>query len=349
MSAQTDQRDGDEQRLLELTPGEGAPPAGEQVSLGAAIRRHRRLVLAPVALLLFLALCVGLLRTPTYTADTRLAVGGLSATDPVSLTGFADAAQQLAQTYSRSIQGDKVVAEVAQQTGQSQRQVRSHLAAATIPETPVFTVKGTSDSPGDAIELSRLASEALVAEADRATQEDPAQLLQEYRDAEIALDDAQRRVESVALTGGEALATARADVLAAEARAETVKTAYEASQRSGPVALQILQKADQASSDRLSRIQLMAFAAVLVGLLLGMALAVFRDSPLYQAYGKPMAARAKAAREVPLRPKARTPAGAERASVSRSRRRRKRALRKDRETRVDREQSPERSAQRARS
>ncbi len=347
MSAQTDQRGGDEQRLLELTPGNGAARAGEQNSLGASIRRHRRLVLAPVALLLFLALCVGLLRTPTYTAGTRLAVGGLSATDPVSLTGFADAAQQLAQTYSRSIQGDKVVAEVARQTGQSPRQVRSNLSAATVPETPVFTVEATSDSPDEAIELSRLASESLVAEADRATQDDPEQLLEEYRDAEIALDDARSQAESAALTGGEVLAEARAEVLAAEARAETVKTSYEASQRSGPVALQILQRADQAGSDRLSRIQLLAFVAVLVGLVLGMALAVFRDSPLYDTYWKPLAARAKAARR-PSRPRAGASPGAGRTAVSRSRRR-KRPLRQDREAPVDREGSQGRSAQRSQS
>ncbi len=286
MSIQADERH--DERLFDLPPstdGNGRDSArapGSNSSLGAAMRRHWRLVLAPVVGLLALALFVGLARTPTYTAGTRLAVGGLNATNPASLTGFADAAQQLAQTYSRSVQGDGVVGDVARRTNMSPQQVRSHLSAAPIPQTPVFTLAATSGSRGGAMQLSILASQALVGEVDRASQADPARLLDEYRTAELEREQVSKRVNALTATGGGALAAAQAELLAAEARATSLRNAYGVSQQSGTVPLQIIQRADQASSDRLSVLQLLAFVAVVLGLVLGMALALFRDSPFYE-------------------------------------------------------------------
>ena len=288
MGAQADQVDEREQRLFELGPSsDGFPPdsgraRGSDATFGAAMRRHPSFVLAPVLGLLFLALLSGLSRTPTYTASTRLAVGGLNATNPASFTGFADAAQQLAQTYSRSVQGDGVVGNVARRTKTSPGEVRSHLSAAPIPETPVFALTATSSSSDGAIHLSTLASQALVTEVDRASQADPARLLDEYRTAELEHEQVSRRVDSLSATGGGSLAAAQAELLAAEARATSLRNAYEASQESGAVPLQIIQKADRASSDRLSVLQIRAFVAVVVGLVLGMALALFRDSPFYE-------------------------------------------------------------------
>jgi capsular polysaccharide biosynthesis protein len=288
VSVQADEVDDREQRLFDLAPSaDGYPPdyrhaRGSGASLGAAMRRHPAFAFAPVLGLLVLALLAGLARTPTYTASTRLAVGGLNATNPASFTGFADAAQQLAQTYSRSVQGDGVVGNVAQHTKTSPGQVRSHLSAAPIPETPVFAVTATSSSSDGAIQLSKLASQALVTEVDRASQADPARLLDEYRTAELERQQVSHQVDTLSATGGAGLAAADAELLAAEARATSLRNAYEASQESGAVPLQIIQRADRASSDRMSVLQIRAFVAVVVGLVLGMALALFRDSPLYE-------------------------------------------------------------------
>jgi capsular polysaccharide biosynthesis protein len=245
------------------------------------MRRHPLLVLAPVGALLLIALLVGLARTATYTASARLAVGGLNSTNPASFTGFADAAQQLAQTYSRSVQGDGVVGTVAQTTGMSQSEVRSDLAAAPIPETAVFTLKATSGSEDDAVQLANLASQALVAEVEAANQANPTRLLQEYRTAELERQQLTNQVNARAANGGSGLAAAQAELLAAEARTTSLRNAYEASQQSGTVPLEIIEKADHASGDRSTRIQILAFIAVLVGLILGMALALFRDSAVY--------------------------------------------------------------------
>ncbi len=282
VSIEADERD--DERLFELPPstdGRGREPA-MQPTLAAAIRRRWRWALAPVVVLVALALFAGLVRTPTYTARTRLAVGGLSATNPASLTGFADAAQQLAQTYSRSVQGDGVVGDVARHMNADPEQVRSHLSAAPIPETPVFTLSGTADSQGGAIKLSTLASQALVAEVDRASQADPARLLDEYRTAELDRERLSNRVDALAATGGAPLASAQAELAAAEAHSTALRSAYGASQENGTVPLQVIQRADQAGSDRLSRLQLLIFVALVFGLVLGMGLALFRDSPLYE-------------------------------------------------------------------
>jgi capsular polysaccharide biosynthesis protein len=288
MGVQADKQDEREQRLFDVGPSaDGRAPDSERRArspewLGPAMRRHPFFVLVPVFGLLILALGTGLVRTPTYTSSTRLAVGGLNATNPASLTGFADAAQQLAQTYSRSVQGDGVVGNVADRTNTSPKQVRSHLSAAPIPETPVFAVTATSDSSDGAIRLSALASQALVTEVNRASQADPTRLLEEYRTAELERQQVSNQVDALAVSGGDGLATARSQLLAAEARATSLRNAYEASETSGTVPLEIIQKADRASSDRSSVLQLRAFIAIVVGLVLGMALAVFRDSPFYE-------------------------------------------------------------------
>jgi capsular polysaccharide biosynthesis protein len=264
----------------EAPPGNGRPERPSP-SIGTAMRRHPLFVLAPVAGLVILAILAGMARTPIYTASTRLAVGGLNATNPASFSGFADAAQQLAQTYSRSVQGDGVVGEVAQKTGLSRGEVRSSLSAAPIPETAVFSLKATYGTEDEAVRLSNLASAALAREVEIASQANPARLLEEYRAAEVERQQLSDQVNAQVQVGGPSLAEAQAQLLAAEARTTSLRNAYEASQQSGTVPLQIIQKADSASGDRFTRMQLLIFVAVVLGLILGMALALFRDSAYY--------------------------------------------------------------------
>ena len=105
-----------------------------------------------------LAIGYSLARTPNYTAETRLAVGGLNATTPSAFTGFSTAAQQLAETYSRAVQGDAVVQDVAHDAEDHARSGSAPLSAAPIPQTPVFTVTATTKSAETSIDMSRLAA-----------------------------------------------------------------------------------------------------------------------------------------------------------------------------------------------
>lgn len=281
LNVQADKRDERDGRPAEAAADGGPPTPGPSGSPGAAMRRHPSFLLAPVICLMTLALVVGLARAPTYTANTRLAVGGLSSTSPTELMGFADAAQQLAQTYSRSVQGDAVVAEVARRMHSSREQVSSRLSAAPIPETPVFTLSATAGSSEGAVRLSNLAGQALVSEVSRASQADPPRLLEQYQAAELERGQISKRIDELTATHGPGLAAAQSELLAVEARADSLRTAYAAGQQNATVPLQIIERADSAGSDRLSVLQLYLFVALILGLVIGAALALFRDTPAY--------------------------------------------------------------------
>ncbi len=153
-------------------------------------------------------------------------------------------------------------------------QVRSHLSAAPIPETPVFSLTATSDSSEGAIRLSTLASQALVTEVDRASQADPTRLLDEYRTAELERQQVSNRVDALTATrwrgpgGGSSPSSWRR-----RHAPHPCGTPTRPARTSGAVPLEIIQKADRASSDRSSVLQLRVFVAIVVGLVLGMALA----------------------------------------------------------------------------
>ena len=291
LSVHADKRDERDGRPAESARSDGGPPRpGPSGSPGAAMRRHPSFLLAPVICLMTLALVAGLARSPTYTASSRLAVGGLSSTSPSELMGFADAAQQLAQTYSRSVQGDAVVAEVARRMHAGRDEVSSHLSAAPIPETPVFTLSATSHSAEGAIRLSNLASQALASEVSRASQATAPRLLGQYRAAALEREQLSKRVDALSATHGPGLAAAQSELLAVEARADSLRTAYAASQQNASVPLQIIERADSAGSDRLSVLELYLFVALVFGLVIGAALAFFRDTPAYEKVIRALAA-----------------------------------------------------------
>ncbi len=258
----------------------GAPPG-----FGEALRHHWHLVLGTICGLAVLALGYGLTRTPDYSAETRLAVGGLNGSTPLALQGFSTAAEQLAETYSRSIQGDAVVRDVARELKTPPSQVRPHLSAAPIPSTPVFNVTGTTSSAQSAIDISRSASRALVREVNRASNATPGRLLREYKRAEAEHQQAEKRVAELSSGVGTGnLAAARTNLIAAQARSDSLKKKYINTQDGGSVQLGVIQSADSASSDRMSKLQLLLFAAVVLGFVIGSALAWFLESSRYPAF-----------------------------------------------------------------
>jgi uncharacterized protein involved in exopolysaccharide biosynthesis len=252
-------------------------------SFGGAVRGHWRLIVAIIATFAVLAIAYGMVRTPNYTAETRLAVGGLNATTPASLTGFSAASASLAQTYSRSIQGDTVVGDVAHELKTSPEQVRPQLSASPIPETPVFVVNATTTSKETAINTSKLASEALVRQANRASDSAPARLLDQYRRAEAQRERAERQL-AAAVAGGGSVAQARGDLVGAKARADALRKRYSASLEGGTVPLEIIQQPDAATSDRLSKLQLLLFAAIVGGFIIGLGVSLFIESARFPRF-----------------------------------------------------------------
>jgi uncharacterized protein involved in exopolysaccharide biosynthesis len=271
---------------MSIQPGErerarfDVPPPdrdrGSGPTFGQALRRHWRVMVACVGGLALLAIAYSVVRTPNYSAETRLAVGGLNASTPSAFTGFSTAAQQLAETDSRAVQGDAVVRDVAAALKTSPEQVRPHLSAAPVPQTPVFTVTATTKSAGTSIDMSRLAAEALTREANRASDAAPGQLLKEYQRAERERERAEARVE----TGGSTPAS-RADLVGANAQADAARKRYTAAVQGGSVRLEIIQGPAEASSDRTSKLQMLLFVAVVLGFIIGSAIAVFLENTRY--------------------------------------------------------------------
>jgi len=274
---------------MSIQPGErerarfDVPPPdhdrGSGPTFGQALRRHWRVLAATIGGLLVLAIGYSVARTPNYAAETRLAVGGLNATTPSAFTGFSTAAQQLAETDSRAVQGDAVVRDVASALKTTPDQVRPHLSAAPIPQTPVFTVTATTKSAETSIDMSRLASEAIVREANRASDAAPGQLLKEYQTAERARQRAEAEVAA-----GAGTAAARADLVAAEAQADAARKRYTDAIQGGSVRLEIIQGPAEASSDRVSKLQMLIFVAVVLGFIIGSAIAVFLESSRYSGF-----------------------------------------------------------------
>jgi uncharacterized protein involved in exopolysaccharide biosynthesis len=276
--------------------GEWTPSAAPErlglvpaVAVGPATRSHPWLVGFCVVVLAAAGIAAGYERSPTYHAQTRLAVGRLDGAAPASLSGFAVATQAMAEKYSREVRGDAVVADVARELDASPAAIRSHIAAAPIPQTPVFRIIANDASPERAIMLANAFSDSLAARAARESSATPqsARLLRAYRHASARLEAQRAKVESSrrrylrnrtnarrALLG-----EARAQAAAEELQVRGLAADYEASRHpQGTAALvQVLEHATAAGSDRDRMMQLLGFAGAVAGLVIGLALALWRS------------------------------------------------------------------------
>src|SRR5438874_1119770 len=83
-----------------------------------------------------------------------------------------------------------------------------------------------------------LASEALVGEANRASDASPGQLLKQYQAAESQREQAQSRLSELSQgLGTGSLAAARTDLVAARAQADSLRKRYVTSEQGGSVRL----------------------------------------------------------------------------------------------------------------
>ena len=145
------------------------------MTFGQALWRHWRVLVATIGGLVVLAIGYSLARTPNYAAETRLAVGGLNATTPSAFTGFSTAAQQLAETDSRAVQGDAVVKDVASALKLDARSGSARSSRRRRSPRPRFSPSPRPPSLREtSVDMSRLAAEAIVREANRASNAAPA-------------------------------------------------------------------------------------------------------------------------------------------------------------------------------
>jgi uncharacterized protein involved in exopolysaccharide biosynthesis len=259
----------------------------ERVTTFAAMRRYWPLVLLPVLVLAAAAAVVGLQRKPVYTAETRLAVGGIDLSQPGALSGFATSSAALAATYSRVAQAQGVVVPVASQMHMSPDVVRRRILATPIPESPVFRLDAKAKSASAAIALANASASSLVHYVDQLNSAAPRakafygayrRAAKTYQEAFAAKETAQQDYASSKTEARrQAVVDARITTNAANLRLKSLTDAYlqAAGRRDDTVGVQQLTPATSASSDRRSKVETYGFGGLAGGLLAGAALATF--------------------------------------------------------------------------
>lgn len=265
-----------------------APRVLPRIGVFESVRRHKLLAVTPLLVLVAAALLYSLLTTPTYTAESYQSIGRLDVNEPGTLSGFQEATETLAVTYARGIYAPSVVAEVSKKSGLTADEVRSRMAAYTVPESAVFVVAGKGSSEDDAIQLSIQGSDALQRYIRTLNAENPnsERLFREFRQQTARI--ANMREQYIQLsnqfgpnkTAGERQQLSRLEsrIGAAQLERQVAEENYQDSQQSQSAinVVQTLALPDTADNDRLERLQIALFIAVCAGVLLGLALAAYR-------------------------------------------------------------------------
>jgi capsular polysaccharide biosynthesis protein len=243
-----------------------------------SLRRHWLIALLPVVLLVGAAVAYGLQRSPEYTSEARLNVGGLNLTQQ-SIEGYTHAVAQLAVAYSRSIDATGVTEPVAKDLGVTQDEVVDAVSATPIQGSPVISIHATADDASEAERLADSAADSLVdyAVTLNSGRELSDDLLERFVDASADFRKARLALDRAPARGRrrEQLET-RVDT--AKLRMDTVRFLYGQSQ-AGQATVHIVQKlapAAVAKSDRRDKLEDYVAAALIAGLLIGVGLAVAR-------------------------------------------------------------------------
>src|ERR671937_1251948 len=172
-----------------------APQRDAPVSPLRAVLLHPIVAIVPVVLLVVAAIAVAHARAPTYTAESRVAIGSFSPSQS-DAPGAAYAGTQFASAFSRAITAHDVVAPVAKDTGLRPDEVASRLSATPIPDSPLLQISGTGPSQGAAVRLTNAATDALLAYVRRSdiTGDQASDLLKRFHAAQAQADRADSQV-----------------------------------------------------------------------------------------------------------------------------------------------------------
>lgn len=270
-------------RSTEPAPRASHPrPLPTRVSPSAAAIARPLIVVLPVLAFLVPSLFVAFTRQPVYTSEAQLLVAGFDV-QTAAIPGFVDASRTLAGTYARLVATDTIVTPVAASLNVSKSSVAGKISATATPDAALIRVDGKGSSPKEAQRYASAAAQALVQYSSRISGNDNGQLRRDYQAAAQALATAQlrqdqadaavRTADAASLPAArQALAQARADVAAAQLDANRAGQRY-SNGGSGGSGVQLVGPADSATSDKKSKIELAIIGPILLGIVVGIALA----------------------------------------------------------------------------
>jgi capsular polysaccharide biosynthesis protein len=251
----------------------------------AAARAHPLWVAATAVVVLAAAVAYGLVRTPTYTAEGRVAITKVDV-QTQALPGYALAAQQLASAYARAAQSSTVQSCTARALHLPPGGAGG-LSAAPIPQSPIIRVTATAGSAAEAVRLANAGSRCLTGWIrTSAATGSQAPALRRYQDASRLLE----RRKQLAQDAEDAYSThksssnlrrlegRRAAVDAQQLVVSSLRAQYTQQTLNivDPRFVQVLSDASVASGDRSQKLGLLAFSGLIVGLLVGLGLASAR-------------------------------------------------------------------------
>jgi hypothetical protein len=244
--------------------------------------RHPFLAVVPVIVLVGIAAAIGLIRDPTYTAESRISVGRIDV-PAYTLHGVIIGNATLASGYARTIDAESVVGPAGNAVGLSPSEARDRLSASPIPGTTLIRVEAEGPEQAQTVKLSNAGSRSLINYVEDLNRQETSGLLREYRGARARQERARSTLDRLLgspRSSRARLENARLDLASAQLRADTIGNQYRAV-KGGPDTqnpLQFVAPAAEAKSDRRSMFQRLLLIGLAVGVLVGLALPLLREN-----------------------------------------------------------------------
>jgi uncharacterized protein involved in exopolysaccharide biosynthesis len=259
-----------------------APPAGRP-GFWDIVRQHPLIIVFFMVLGTCAGAAAGYSRKQAYEASVAMVITQVNTNSPNGLNGYAAAAPQLADAYSRLATSHDVLAAVSQKLHASRAQISQRLSAGPVPASPVFYLHAQAPDARSAIMLVNAASNEVINYVRHINQPSPgpSAVFAEYRAAAQKLQRAQQARDAALATyladktpqNLEALTKAKAAFQVARVRTATLQTAYTnlTANNLAPTNLRIITPASSASSNRPATTEKLAVIGGVAGLMFGIA------------------------------------------------------------------------------
>lgn len=282
----------DDQHDVHAAPADEPPSAVPVVGPLISSLRHPVLAVFPVVALLALGVGAALGTPAVHTAEAQVLVGRVDV-ESTAVPGFVSANENLAGLYARIADTSVIAAPVGEELGLSSGAVLSQVTASPIPETSIVRIEASSENSLDAVVLAAEVAQELITyvEGNSVRPAGVEASLEAFETASAELLDAQDDLAAAQAaldqaTGPSAAALSQ-DVVRAQAvvntrqlRVDALAAAFRDTERGSGYrnSLQLIGEPQYVGSDTRSQLMLAVAFGVLVGLLLGTALATVREN-----------------------------------------------------------------------